>query len=304
MKEKNIMKCAVIGANGYIGRHLCQNLESNNYKVYAYGKSKINNYITSDTTTYKSLDISNKGELSVINSDIDYVFVLSGITGTNAGFDNHEEFLSINELGLLNILDYYRDKKDKPRIVFPSTRLIYKGSDQPLKENDQKYPKSIYAINKLSCEKFLHAYSNYYSISFTIFRICVPFGNVFNNNFSYGTIGFMLNNATQNTPITLFGDGETKRTFTHINSICKQIILSVQNDHSVNQVYNISGETLSLKEAAKIIGDKFNVDIKYDEWPRKYLLLETGNTVFDSTKIESLIKISPMITFKDWVHKL
>ena len=41
--------------------------------------------------------------------------------------------------------------------------------DSPLKENDEKETKTIYAVNKLICENLLYAYNNSFDIPYTIF---------------------------------------------------------------------------------------------------------------------------------------
>ena len=42
----------------------------------------------------------------------------------------------------------------KARVIFPSTRLIYKGNDKSsLDEKSEKDAKTIYALNKLHSEK-------------------------------------------------------------------------------------------------------------------------------------------------------
>ena len=43
------------------------------------------------------------------------------------------------------------------------------GIDSPLKENDEKETKTIYAVNKLICENLLYAYNNSFDIPYTIF---------------------------------------------------------------------------------------------------------------------------------------
>ena len=76
-----------------------------------------------------------------------------GKTGTITGFGNYEEFIDINEKALLNILNEYRNQHSSAKIIYPSTRLVYRGDDMPLKEDAVKEFKTIYAINKYACEQ-------------------------------------------------------------------------------------------------------------------------------------------------------
>lgn len=279
----NKPSCSIVGANGYIGKHLSTHLVSLGWIVYNYDLQK-----NSDCFPYKTIDITDTSSIKSIHLDVDYLFFFSGLTGTSVGFDSYERFVKVNEVGLLNILDYIRQSVFLPKVVFSSTRLVYKGSENPLKETDEKLPLSIYAINKLSCENILALYQTVFDIPYTIFRICVPYGNIF-ANYSYGTIGCFLKQARNNAPINLYGQGELKRTFTHISDICTQISDCITKDNSNNQIFNIGGEAFSLKEVAEIIVGKYGNNITYSSWSDMDKKIESGSTVFDDSKIKSVI---------------
>ena len=77
-------KCAIIGSNGYIGRHLYTYLLKKGILLDPYDIGD------SDLPNYKKIDLTSKDSLSIINMDVDYIFLFSGLTGTYAGFDNYE----------------------------------------------------------------------------------------------------------------------------------------------------------------------------------------------------------------------
>ena len=145
-------------------------------------------------------------------------------------------------------------------------------------------------------------YYRLFNIDYTIFRICVPYGNLFDNSFSYGTIGFFLSKAKNGLPIILYGDGKLKRTFTHVKDICMQIEKVVLTKRGKNDCLNVKGETLSLLEAAELIALKYNVTVELTEWPENAYKLESGDTVFDGTKITKLLKTTLQYTLKDWLE--
>lgn len=302
--SKQKFSCAILGANGYIGRHLCYYLDLVGHEVFAYGKSEVAHASLPVHITYRQFNIADIKSLENVNLEVDYIFVFSGITGTKISFEHFRLFTEVNEIGLLNILDRIKNFDQKPRIIFPSSRLVYKGSSHPLKEEDEKEAKTVYAANKLSCEQLLHTYNMNYEIPFTTFRICVPYGNTLDSSYSFGTIGFFLNKAKSAQAITLYGDGSLKRTFTPIESLCKQIIDVSFIPDSMNEVYNIGGETLSLLEAATLIGEKYKVPVEFVAWPEDDLKLESGDTEFDSSKIDRVINKTMNTTLRDWVHSI
>lgn len=296
------MKAAVIGCNGYIGKHLSLFLHQQGWEVYGYGKKPTCDLKISG---YTPLDIQAKTDFDRFDTQVDYVFYFAGITGTAAAYNAYETYIDVNEKGLLHLLDKVKASGHKPRIVFPSSRLVYKGvTDTPLPEEAEKEFKTIYALNKWFGEQAVQQYNNYFEIPFSIFRICVPYGNLFADNYSYGTIGFFLTKAKAGEPITLFGKGEPKRTFSHVEDICLQIFHALSKTGSINNILNINGETFSLKEVAEQIATKYKVTLEFKDWPKMDARLESGDTIFDGSRIAQLIQKPLKNSFQSWLQSV
>ncbi len=294
------MKASIFGANGYIGQHLTWYLHNKGWQIECFDIQET--LVIDVDVPYFQLNIIDKEKIKQLNYDCDYIFFFAGLTGTINSFDRYEDYVNVNEIGLLNILNCVKSLAKKPHIVFPSTRLVYKGKkDTPLKEDSDKEFKTIYASSKYNGELYLDMYNNLYDIHYTIFRICVPYGNIFSSTFSYGTIGFFLSRANKNLPIVLFCDGKLKRTFTYVIDICEQIINVIQNPASINQCFNVRGETFSLLEIANLIASKYDIEVQKVEWPVEALKLESGDTIFDSTKIENLLNYKYDNSFSKWL---
>ena len=279
------MRISVIGANGFIGKHIVHNLENR-------GHSHIECYDVVEglnLPNFHKVDLTDKSSIKLINLNVDYIFMFAGLTGTFAGFDAYEKYISINEIALLNLLDSIRESEYRPKVIFPSTRLVYKGYDKPLKEDDEKECKTIYAANKICCEGLLQAYRYSFDIPYTVFRICIPYGNMLSTDYSFGTVGFFIKQAKFGRNITLYGGGTIKRTFTHMEDLCYQIVEGALKKESDGQIYNIGGETLSLRQAAEIVAKKFGTKVVDVPWPEKDLRIESDHTYFDDTKIQTLL---------------
>lgn len=279
------MNCAVIGANGYIGRHIVDYIQHHYYVApYCYD-------IIEDTylPNYQCIDLSSRETVKKINLDVDYIFMFAGLTGTHSSFDVYEKYISINEIALLNLLDAIRMSDFRPKVVFPSTRLVYKGYDKPLKEEDEKESKTIYAANKLACEGYLQAYHDSFDIPYSVFRICIPYGNLLSTDYSFGTVGFFIKQAKAGKDITLYGGGTIKRTFTHMEDLCFQVVEGAMKKESDGQIYNVGGETLSLRQAAEIVAAKFGTNVVGVSWPERDLRIESDHTYFDDSKIQALL---------------
>jgi UDP-glucose 4-epimerase len=297
------MKALIFGANGYIGKHIALRAQKENWDVSLFDVQKTGqNWFAN----YQSFDVRKKEKITAINTDVDFIFLFSGLTGTLNAYEQYENFIDVNEKGLLHLLHHMRNQNSRARIIFPSTRLVYKGKkDIPLTENSEKECKTIYALNKYTCEHLLQQYSEYFGIQYTIFRICVPYGNEINNNYSYGTIGFFLKNATAGSNIRLYGTGEQKRTFTHISDLTNAIFHVISLPDSLNQIYNLGGENFSLKQVAEMIGQKYQIEIELAPWPPLEKLIESGDTIFDAKKIRALTgKNLFSKKLKEWINHL
>lgn len=294
-------KCLVFGADGYIGRHLVHFLLQSNNTVTGFGLSS---EVPAGDIDYRVVDVAKSASLDGIDWDVDAVFMFAGLTGTYAGFQHAEQFVKVNEIGLLNILELIRTSGFRPRLVFPSTRLVYRGSDAALRENDPCEPKTIYAVNKLACEHLLRVYSNSFDIDHTIYRICVPYGNVIGTEYSYGTVGAFMKQAAANQVIRLFGDGSLRRTYTHVEDLCNQVLLSCLAESTRNQTLNTLGEDVSLRSVAEAIAKKCGATLEFTPFPDKDLLIESGHTVFDAAKLRALFAVSLKHKIAAWLEEL
>lgn len=273
------MKCLVLGARGYIGRHLQAALRAQGHQVVAAASRA--------GPAQSRVDVADAPTLNALDWAVDVVFLLAGVTGTSASFKDPEAYVNGNELGLLNVLQSIRLSGHRPRLVFPSSRLVYQGSNRPLAETAPLEAKTVYAANKIACEFHLRAFSNAFDIPHTIFRICVPYGNSQGSEYSFGTVGNFVRQALENKRIALYGDGSQRRTFTHVEDLCRFMVLGSASADFENGTFNIPGDDLSLLEAAKLIGARLGAQIGFSPWPPLDLRIESGSTVFDGTQTQS-----------------
>lgn len=267
-------RIALFGGNGYLGSQLAAYLSAQGTACDVF------DIPTFDVTRAECWESFHAADYSAI-------LFFTGMTGTEKSFTDAERFLNVNELGLLNLLVRMVPLGPQaPKIIFPSTRLVYKGADYPLAEDAPKEAKTVYAANKLACEYLLQAYNVRYGIPYAVIRICVPYGNIVSANYSYGTIGFFLRQAETGGPITLYGDGSLRRTFTHVADICSAVGGLIRSNST--GIFNVGGQDMSLLDAAKIIAEKKQVEISFVSWPSDALALESGSTVFASGRLERM----------------
>ena len=296
-------KITVIGANSYIARNLICYLERSgpDVQLFLYDRALLQ---TDGHSSYTQIDVLSKESVHNIKMNCDIIFMFVGKTGSANGFDDIDTFIDINQKALLNVLNEYRHQRSNAKIVFPSTRLVYKGSVVPQKEDSVKEFKTIYAMCKYACENYLQQYNSVYGVNYCILRIGVLYGSMINGTSSYGTAEFMLNSALNKKNISLYGDGSVRRTVTHIEDLCKIMYEAAVSETCINDVYNVGGEDFSLSEMAQLVAERFNINVNYIPWPDTELKIESGNTVFSSDKLDSILGLLNSHKFIDWIKTL
>ncbi|MGD9613011.1 MAG: NAD-dependent epimerase/dehydratase family protein, partial [Kiritimatiellia bacterium] len=179
---------AVFGAQGYLGRHLAAHLQAQGHRVDAFDLQP---------AAGPAFDVADAAAWARVDTAVDAVFFFAGMTGTHQGFEQYERYLAANELGLLHLLDHLRRRGDRPRVVFPSSRLVYRGRPEPLPEDAPQESKTLYAANKRAGEAILQAYRAAFGIPTVVYRVCVPYGNLDGQSYSYGTIGAFIRMAKE-----------------------------------------------------------------------------------------------------------
>ena len=296
------MRAAIIGANGYIARNM---LAVNNMVHYGEAVPCGHSATHVDGAAgYRMADLSRQADVEQVIEGCGVIFFFAGKTGTVQGFDAPDEFLDTNERLLLHLLSAYRAIGSKAKIVFPSTRLVYKGSERPLREDAPKEFLTPYAMHKYACEQYLEMYGRQYGVRYCVMRICVPYGTLVQPVSSYGTLDFFLRQAWETGQIGIYGDGSQRRTVTYIGDLCHILWQAGLNDACANDVYNVGGEDMSIRELAEHVARATGAKVVEKPWPEEARKVESGSTVFDAGKLNSLLRYESEMTVERWVHEM
>jgi len=298
------MKALVFGANGYLGRHITHAARQRNWDVQT---TDIQPGSWNDDPSYRRCDIR---DFAALNRDLDWgvdtVFIFGGLSGTVDSFEKFADYIDVNIKGLLGILETIRRTGTKAKVVFPSSRLIYKGSPGgQLAEDDEKQANTIYAASKLAAENYLDLYQRIFGLRYTSFRISVPYGNVVACEYSCGTMEFILRHAQQGEDIPIYGEGLQKRTFSHIEDICEQIFRVISLPESDGLSLNVDGgDSIALCQAAAMVAKKYGVSLSSVPWPDLVGRCETGDAAFNCSAIRQLSGYRCQHTLSDWLNGL
>lgn len=277
----------MLGAGGYLGRHLVHALSRRGGEVAAPGRD---------------VDVRDRDAVARAVSGADVVYHFAGASGTAASFEDPRRFVEANELGLLNALDAVRRDPRRPKLVFPSTRLVYRGAPGPLPEDAELAPRTVYAVSKLACERYLEAYARAFGVRHVVLRICVPYGEVVAGKRSYGTVGAFLESARAGQELGVYGGGAQRRSLIHVEDLTELVIRAAESPRTDGGTFNAGGpDDLSIREIAAAIAAAYGVRVVERAWDALAERIESGDTVFDSTRLETLTGHACRHRFADWV---
>lgn len=296
------MRATIIGANGYIARNmLAVNSMAHYAETVPCGHSPAH---VDGAAGYRMVDMAQQADVEQAIDGCDVIFFFAGKTGTVQGFDEPDEFLDTNERLLLHLLSTYRAVVSKAKIVFPSTRLVYKGSERPLREDAPKEFLTPYAMHKYACEQYLEMYGRQYGVRYCVMRICVPYGTLVRPVSSYGTLDFFLRQARETGQIGIYGEGSYRRTVTYIGDLCHILWQAGLNDQCIDDIYNVGGEDMSIRELAEHVARATGADVIEKPWPEEARKVESGSTVFNADKLNGLLHYQPEMTVERWITKM
>ena len=295
------MKYIVTGGAGFIGSNLVDLLIDEGHKIdvidnFSSGKKENCN----EKARYHNIDISdqtNFDELKKILAKSDGVFHLAALPRVQESIDNPLHFEKNNTLSTINILKACADMNVK-RLVYSASSSAYGNAiNLPSKEEDTIDPISPYAMQKYYGEVACRMFANVYGIETVSLRYFNVYGERQSLEGAYALVMCVFaRQRLNNEPMTIRGDGEQRRDFTHVKDIAKANLLAMSSEKvGAGEVINIgNSDNRSVNQIAAMIGGP---TVTVDP------VVEPRETLADNSKAKNLLGWSPSIIIEEWVPK-
>lgn len=291
-------KILITGSAGMVGSVLSRYFFSRGYKIIGVDNlsgGKLQNVLvdTLDTHFY-NCDILNTEELKKIFTREKPDFVIHAAAFAAEVLSRHVRSYCYqqNVIGSTNVINCCVNY-DVKKVLFFSSIARYGDGNPPFKETDPINPRDIYAITKIATEWDLREAYDSFGLEYSIitgFNIISPFQNYFDK--FRNAIAIFIRQTINGEPITIYGDGLQKRSFSDCDFICEPIEKLLYSFNG--ELFNLGSEKpITVSEAAELVK---KVGQTYDFSPKIVHLEARKETKFAWCSTE---KAQNLLGFKD-----
>jgi UDP-glucuronate 4-epimerase len=284
------MHVVVTGAAGFIGSHTVERLVARGHRVtgidgfdgYLYpSEVKRENaaelaQLPRDRFTLVEADIRDADAIAqAITPDVDVVCHLAALAGVRPSLAEPQRYWQTNIVGTGVIVERMRALGLR-RLVFASSSSVYgakRGADPrsvaAFREDDPCLtPASPYAASKRMNELQLSAYRDLWGLGVFSLRFFTVYGPRQRPDMA---ISKFLRAVGDERPITVFGDGSSRRDYTFIDDIVSGVVAAIERiEPERYELFNLGGtNTISLAELVetveRVVGKPAIIDRQPDQ---------------------------------------
>ena len=258
------MKILITGGAGFIGGHLSEALLKRGDQViiadnFSTGSRDNIRSVNGRSAEVVEMDIAAEPEkLRELIRSVDTVFHLAAAVGVELVVNDPIHTIQTNIDGSANVVKAAAEF-DK-RLFIASTSEVYGKSDnERFTETDDLligspiHSRWSYACSKLLDEFYLMAYHQSAGLRGTVVRFFNTVGP--RQTGKYGmVVPRFVKNALQNKPLAVYGDGGQSRCFCHVADVVRALLLLLDDDRSIGEIFNIGSERLiTIRELAELV---------------------------------------------------
>jgi UDP-glucose 4-epimerase len=298
------MKIIVTGGAGFIGSHIVDRLYEDGHDVVCVDNESAE---SNEKFYWKKRGVKNLFNSIEHQDGIKHLFLrekpdavihLAAEARIQKSIDDPVKVCIVNYVGTANLLQACKDNGVK-RFVFSSTSSVYGlKNDPPLIEDMPTDCLNPYSISKLASENLCKFFNDSCGLETIVFRYFNVYGDRQPLKGLYApVVGLFLEQHKGGTPMTVVGDGEQTRDFTHVEDVVNANILALmtENKKAFGEVFNIgSGVSYSVNSLAEMIGgEKEHIETRVGE---------ARHTLADVTKAKKILGWKATKKLKDYLR--
>ncbi len=274
------MHILVTGGAGFIGSHLVDSLLEEGHRATVldnfdafYDRSakerNIEHHRRHSAWQLVEGDLRDaEGMRQRLTGEFDAIVHLAARAGVRQSLLDPVAYQEVNVRGTQNLLELAREWGVQ-QFVFASSSSVYGMNPRvPWSEDDHVLqPISPYASTKVSGELLGHVYSHLYGIRFIALRFFTVYGPRQRPDLA---IHKFARDLLAGRPLTVYGDGSTRRDYTYIEDVIAGVRRAVDYTKSSYEVINLgNSETISLLEMIRGLEEALGVTATLQRQPEQ-----------------------------------
>jgi UDP-glucose 4-epimerase len=232
----------------------------------------------------------------------DYVYHLAAYAAEGLSHFIRRFNYTVNLVGTVNLINEAVRTGTKC-FVFTSSIAVYGKNQLPMREDLTPHPEDPYGVSKYASELDLAAAREMFGLPFVVFRPHNVYGEHQNLGDPYrNVLGIFMNQLMNGQPLTIFGDGEQSRAFSHIDDVAPHIARSVEVPEAYGEVINIGADQpYTVNELARVITAEFGGDSAIRHLPARNEVYEAYAT---HEKAGRLLGAIPRVDLEEGVRRM
>lgn len=261
----------VTGANGLVGRALCEDLDSRGHQVLAALRDPQSHVATGRVRPVQAPDLTDPSALWPLSGVDVVVHAAARVHIMNPQADEANRFMAINRDGTERLARQCAAHRVK-RLVFLSTIKVNGESTPPGKSftaSDPPNPIDPYSVSKLQAETALQAVASDTELEVTVIRPPLVYGPG-----AKGNLGMLERALRQGVPLPIGALDSNRRSLVSLANLVDLIACCVVHPKAANAVFLVSDdEDVSTLTLAQAMAKACRVQIRTVKIPRWLLRL-------------------------------
>ncbi len=316
-------KFIVTGGAGFIGSHLVYTLLREGAEVIVIDdfSAGLSSNLKRAIFKLHTIDISNWSMLKRACDDgrfedVDGVFHLAAEARIQPSIADPRRTFEVNAQGTFNVLEMMRICNISNIVYSASSSTYGLANKPPLKETMRSNCLNPYAATKLIGEELCKSYGNCYDLN----TVCLKYFNVYGERSpihlkAYSpVIGLFFRQALESHgPLTVVGDGQQKRDFTHVSDVVNANLFAMdkllrdgKKAKAWGKTLNIgTGDNHTILQIAEKVRDalkKERPDLKIEHIAARPG--EARETLADNSKAKELLDWEPAVSLDKGIELL
>ena len=291
------MRILVLGGNGFLGSHIVEELLLHNHEVSVFDRSVNKSQSSSARVHYYWGDFSDSVLMAEALESVN--LVIHCISTTMPSTSNRNPTLDIqqNLITTVNLLESMTRAGIKRLIYLSSGGTVYGTPNQlPVTEEHALNPICSYGVVKVAIENYIGMFKVLYGLKPIILRPSNPYGIRQGHAGVQGALSTFLVNTLSNKPITIWGDGETRRGYIYVKDMAVLCRLAVESD--AEGTYNVcSGKSHSLNDLLGLTQSITGITPQVTYQPAR--AFDVKNIVLDISKAKQAFNWKPQFTTEE-----